>query len=239
VKILTLDIETTPNLAHVWGLWQQNVALVQLRESTNLLCLAAKWHGDKNVHFLSGDEMLNDVFGLLDEADAVITWNGDRFDLPHLNREFLEHNMGIPSPYASIDLLKTSRKKFKFPSNKLDYVASTLGVGSKTSHYGHKLWIDCMAGDERAWKLMEKYNKQDVRITEKVYDKLLPWISSHPSVAAHAGNMNGCPNCGSVKAQKRGFAYTAVSTFQQFACLSCGKWYRGAKRLATTDARAL
>lgn len=235
---MTLDIETTPNLAHVWGLWQQNVALVQLREATTLLCLAAKWHGEREIMFFKGTEM-EDIHDLLNEADAVVTWNGDRFDIPHLNREFIEHGMGIPAPYASIDLLKTARKRFKFPSNKLDYVSQVLGVGAKTSHTGHQLWIDCMAGDERAWKLMERYNKNDVRITERVYDKLLPWIERHPAIPSYLGVTEGCPNCGSTRATREGYSYTLTSRFQRFNCKGCGKWYRGSKRVDITEARGI
>ncbi len=38
-----------------------------------------------------------------------------------------------------------------------------------------------MNKDPAAWKVMEKYNKQDVLLLEKVYDRLLPWIKSHPN----------------------------------------------------------
>lgn len=239
MKLLTLDIETSPNLAMVWGLWNQNVSLSQLRESTKVICFAAKWHGSREVLF-SRD--ISDAFTLLEEADAVVTWNGDRFDIPHLNREFLEAGLGIPSPFASIDLLKTARKRFKFPSNKLDYVAQRLGVGAKLHHTGFQLWLDCMAGDEKAWKLMERYNKQDVRITEKVYDKLLPWIHNHPNPALVAGtgfDTLSCTTCGSPRIQKRGFATTAQSIFQQYNCQSCGKWFRGTRRVGSADMRGV
>lgn len=232
MKLLTIDIETSPCLAHVWGLWQQNVALVQLRESTELMCFAAKWHNERQIQFVSGHGMLQTAHDLLSEADAVVTWNGDQFDLKHFNREFIEHGMGIPAPFVSIDLLKTVRKQFKFPSNKLDYVASRLLGQKKTSHTGHQLWIDCMAGDERAWRLMERYNKQDVRITERLYDVLLPWIPNHPHVPLHDGyaDLECCPSCGSSKYQRRGFAYTSVSKYPRFSCLSCGRWFKGTAR---------
>lgn len=51
MKILMLDIEVSPNTAHVWGLWQQNVSINQLMESSYTLCWAAKWHGTKEVMF--------------------------------------------------------------------------------------------------------------------------------------------------------------------------------------------
>ena len=51
MKVLFLDIETSPNVAHVWGIWQQNVSLNQLMESSYTMCWAAKWQGESKVHF--------------------------------------------------------------------------------------------------------------------------------------------------------------------------------------------
>lgn len=185
MKLLTLDIETSPNLAHVWGLWQQNVGLNQLLESGEVICFAAKWYDVEKPSFFSTfhhgkDEMVSAAHALLDEADAVIHFNGQRFDIPHLNREFVEMELSPPSPYSQIDLLKVVKKQFRFPSNKLDYVTKALGLDHKVSHAGHTLWVKCMAGDYQAWEEMKKYNVQDVVITEQLYDRLLPWIPSHP-----------------------------------------------------------
>ncbi len=40
--------------------------------------------------------------------------------------------------------LQTSRSKFRFVSNKLDYIAQRLGLGKKTAHEGHELWLKVM-----------------------------------------------------------------------------------------------
>lgn len=237
MKILTLDIETRPNLVWTWGLWQQNVAIGQIVEPSSVICFASKWLGEREV-FFSRD--IHEAWDMLDAADAVVTWNGDKFDIPHLNREFIEAGLGLPSPYASIDLLKTARRKFKFQSNKLDYVAGRLLGEHKTSHTGFQLWLDCMKEDEKAWRLMEKYNRQDVKITEKLYKELLPWITNHPNPALRDGTGSGllsCPACGGSKLTKQGLAYTAVSTFQQYKCEFCGRWFRGNKREGGADAR--
>lgn len=56
MKILLLDIETSPNVAHVWGLWQQNVGTNQLLEASEVMCWAAKWYGEKDVAFMSNKD---------------------------------------------------------------------------------------------------------------------------------------------------------------------------------------
>ncbi|MEU0158994.1 ribonuclease H-like domain-containing protein [Streptomyces sp. NPDC006261] len=241
MKLLTLDIETSPNLAHVWGLWQQNVGLSQLLESGEVISFAAKWYGDDLVSFYSSfhnpkELMVEVAHDLLDKADAVIHFNGARFDIPHLNREFIEAGLTPPSPYAQIDLLKVVKKNFRFPSNKLDYVTKALGLDHKIHNSGHTLWVKCMAGDFQAWEEMKAYNMQDVVITEQLYGKLLPWITGHPSVGLYDGTEeDACTNCGGSNLQKRGFAATSVSKFQQYRCNDCGKWVRGNKRLSSVE----
>jgi len=228
MKILLLDIETSPNTAHVWGLWQQNVGLKQLLESSYVLCWAAKWLGDKEVLFDSVHQtrektMLKKIHKLIDEADAVVHYNGTKFDMPTLNKEFLLQGLNPPSPYKQIDLLRTMRSNFRFPSNKLDYVAQRLGLGSKTSHEGHELWVKCMAGDEEAWKVMEKYNKQDVVLLEQVYNRVLPWIKNHPNRNLFSDEAV-CPTCGSHSLQKRGTSVTTTLRYQRYQCKDCGTW---------------
>lgn len=243
MKVLTLDLETSPNVAHVWGLWQQNVSLSQLRESTQVISFAAKWLGERRVMFHSDhhdghEEMVTRAHELLDQADAIVHWNGASFDTPHLRREFLEAGLLPPSPFKEIDLMRVVKKNFRFPSNKLDYVSRTLGLSGKVSHTGHDLWIRCLAGDDKAWALMKKYNIGDVRLTEELYLKLLPWIHSHPSVALDAG-VDGCNRCGSTNLQKRGFETTAIGKFQRYQCQSCGGWLRSGKRVDSVDLRGV
>lgn len=235
-KILLLDIETSPNLAHVWGIWQQNVGLNQLLESSKTLCFAAKWLGEETVTFesiynTSHKKMLSKIHKMIDEADAVVHYNGTKFDMPTLNKEFLLANMPPPSPVKHIDLLQVAKKQFRFVSNKLDYVAQALGLGKKTEHMGHELWIRCMDKDAEAWEVMEEYNKNDVLLLEKVYYKFRPWIKHHLNLSIFNFEEVACPNCGSVHKQKRGYAYTTVSKFQRYQCTDCGNWYRGNKNL--------
>lgn len=234
MKILLLDLETSPNVVYTWGLWDQNVGLSQIVKPTEVLCFAAQWYGEKGIAFYSQHhdgrtEMVEAAHALLDEADVVMHWNGKRFDIPHLNREFVEAGLQPPSPYVEVDLLLTARKKFKFVSNKLEHVSRQLGLEGKVKHEGFELWTKCLAGDEAAWKRMKKYNKQDVQLLGELYEILRPWIPSHPSVRLYDGT-EGCPRCSSTSVQKRGLARTKTGEFQQFHCTDCGAWFRATKR---------
>lgn len=233
MRVLLLDIETSPNLAHVWGLWNNNVSLNQLQASTQMMCFAAKWLGEKPTYFLSEHKdgrpgMVLAAHALLDQADVVMHYNGKNFDVKHLNREFLEAGFTPPSPFKQIDLLLAVRKNFRFPSNKLQYVSTALGLAGKAKHEGHDLWVKCMAGDAAAWKRMEKYNRQDVLLLEELYEKLLPWIPSLPNRNLYGDS--GCPSCGSEDLYENGWAYTGASKFRQYRCGNCGTFFRGTKR---------
>lgn len=243
MNILTLDIETRPNLAYVWGLWDQNVGTNQIVASTEMICWSAKWVGKHKVTFRSvyhdgKEKMVRDLWDMLDKADVVVHYNGRRFDIPHVNREFLEMELTPPSPYKQVDLLAAVKRRFRFPSNKLEYVVQELGIGEKLKHEGFDLWVRCMANEESAWKLMRQYNINDVALTELLYERILPWIPNIPSHAAHDQDQV-CPACGSGKLQARGFSYTQQSRYRRYQCTNCGKWSRNTKAAAVVSVREI
>jgi uncharacterized protein YprB with RNaseH-like and TPR domain len=189
MKTLFLDIETTPMQVYAWGLWDQNISIDQIIKSTEMLCFGARWLGEKKVIFRSEhhdgkEEMLKELHKLMDEADVLVGWNSAGFDHKHINREFLENKMAPPSPTKDLDLMSITKANFLFPSNKLDYVAQKLEVGAKVKHSGFKLWLDCMAGDKKAWKMMKEYQIQDVNLLVDLYDILLPWFVTSSRVSS-------------------------------------------------------
>jgi hypothetical protein len=244
MRILLLDLETSPNLAYVWGLWQQNVSVNQMVSSTEVICFGARWYGQKKVQFSSihhdGKEaMLKAIHELIDQADAVVGWNSASFDIKHLNREFVENGLLPPSPHKDIDLMRVAKQRFKFPSNKLEYVAQKLEVGAKVKHSGFELWVKCMAGDEAAWREMKKYQIQDVNLLVELYEKLLPWIKNHPNRALIDGRPEACVNCGGNSINARGMEVTGAGVYRKYQCQSCGKWMRGAKSEGTSTMRSI
>lgn len=230
IKTLLVDIETSPSTAYIWSLWGENIPLARLIDSSTVLCWSAKWLDEKGVMFDSimdspPKRMIEGIHKLLEEADAVVHYNGNRFDLPILNREFIKNGHFPPAPYRSIDLLTTVKRKFRFISNKLDYVCEHLGLGKKhTTDF--KLWVDCMAKDPEAWKKMKEYNIQDVLLLEKLFHTIRPWITNLPNFGLYQVNAKACPTCGSESLQKRGFSYTNACKYQRYTCNACGSWFR-------------
>jgi hypothetical protein len=231
VKVLALDIETAPNTAHVWGLFNQNVGISQIMQTGRVMCWAAKWVGQKGITFFSehthGHEAtVRAAHDIISEADAVLTYNGRSFDLPTLNREFIKYEIGPPAPYHDIDLILTVRKRFRFASNKLDHICRELGIGKKTKHAGHELWVQCMNGDPKAWRVMERYNRHDVVLLEGLYQRVKPWIDQHPNAGLYQDGGEVCTNCGSHNIQRRGLQATKTHKYQRYQCQDCATWMR-------------
>lgn len=245
-RTLLLDIETSPNLVHAWGLFNQNIGLSQLVESSRMMCFSAKWLGDRKPTFYNdqrlvdldaaGPEMVFAAHDLMNEADVIVHYNGNSFDIPILHSEFVRCNLTPPSPSKHVDLYRVIKKYFRFPSGKLAYVSKALGLEGKLKTSGHELWTRCLEGDPKAWAHMRRYNMRDVALLEDLYKRLLPWISNHPSVALFNGT-DGCPNCGSDDLRREGFSYTLAGKYQRYQCRGCSAWSRAAKRTSTTALR--
>ena len=247
VRVLTIDIECSPSVAHVWGLWDQNVAINQIVEDGRMICFAAKWYGDEQTLFYSengkdGHEgMVRAAWELLNAADIVVTYNGISYDVKHLNREFVMLGLPPVERFKHVDLLRVVKKHFKFPSNKLDYVAQRLGIGHKVVHEGHGLWVSCMEGDTEAWQRMETYNRGDVTLTERLYDRLRPWcgVGMGVSLAVFHGGVLSCPACGGVERTSTGPVTVGVSRFDGYRCVQCGCVFRSQNRVGKPSASRL
>lgn len=231
-RLLVLDIETKPAKAYVWKLFDVNIGLEQLIEPSAPICVAAKFVGEKKIHFFSDwkdghESMIVGIHSLISEADALITYHGDGFDLPKLRGEFVLAGLAPPPPVTSIDVLKTV-KKLGFQSNKLAFVGPMLKVGEKVKNEGFSLWSSVMDGDKSAQNRMQTYCIGDVTLLEDVYLMLLPYVVNHPYLGDTGAGV--CGACGAHDFQKRGFRRTKSFLIQRLQCNSCGSWQDGVRK---------
>lgn len=235
-KILCFDIETAPILGYVWGLFQNDVALNQIKQDWFILSWAAKWIGDPNSKLMYMDQsrskdleddkrICKGIWKLLDEADIVVTQNGKKFDQKKLNARFVINGFQPPSSYKHIDTLQLAKKHFGFTSNKLEYMTDKLCTKYKklkTKEFqGFELWKACLSGNKRAWAEMQKYNKQDVLSLEELYTKLIPWDSS-VNFALYDEKVIPICSCGQKKFKRNGYTYTSSGKYQRYMCVNCG-----------------
>jgi uncharacterized protein YprB with RNaseH-like and TPR domain len=248
-KVLFFDVETTPITAYVWGLFDQNISLDMIKEDWTVLSWAAKWldsptvmyRDQRNVRDIKNDkELLRAIWSLLDKADVVVTQNGRAFDQKKLNARFVAHGLKPVSSFKHIDTLLLAKRHFAFTSNKLQYMTDKLCTKYKKLDHkefpGFEMWKECLAGNIKAWRCMETYNRHDVLSLEELYTKLIPWDSS---INFNLWNDLDCPvcKCGGKEWMKYGFAYTQASKFQRYQCKKCGAESRSGKNLFTKEDR--
>lgn len=234
-KIFLFDIETSPIVAHVWGLYDQNVGINQIVKDWHLLSWAGKWYGEKEIFYfdqrnskdLADDkEILEELKKKLDEADIVIGHNLIKFDVKKVNARFLFHKLKPPVPSRAIDTLRIARKYFAVTSNKLEFLAEFLKCKNKKSKHkkfnGHELWMECLKGNQAAFKEMESYNRMDVIVLEDVYNSLKAWDKTINFSIFEKDNL--C-SCGHRHFISRGHMTTNTGVFKRFSCKKCGKWY--------------
>lgn len=242
MKLLALDIETAPGTAYFFQTFKTTIGIEQIITPPRMLAISWQWMGEKKVHFMSEhhdgrEKMLDTTHALLDDADVVLHYNGNRFDLPWITGELLMDGYAPPAPVQSIDLYRELRKISRLPSGKLDYAAQRLLGKSKLATGGFGLWRGCMEGDEASWRTMKKYSIQDTALLLPLYERIRPYIKVHPNVAVINSMGHACPRCSGTRLQRRGSAVTSTRRYQRYQCLDCSAWSRGAHSTGTTELR--
>lgn len=227
-RILIIDIERRPMLSYHWAPKVDYIPPGMNVERGSMISFAAKWYGQRAVTFRSTfhdgfDAMLAEAWELMDAANIVVGYNSQGFDVKHLNEEFAKAGRTPPRPHKDVDLLRTARQRFRFPYNKLNEVCRDLGLELKLANDGWDLWLACIHDDPKAWATMKRYNVQDVKVTETLYDRLRPWIKGHPNVNMfRSERVSGCTSCGFADVEPNGFHYTPTRAYRMFVCGNCG-----------------
>lgn len=110
------------------------------------------------------EDELSLLWPIIEKADMLITFNGDHFDIPLLNKYYSGDLLKI----KSIDLLKEMQKSAG-RRMKLDQIAEgTLGVKKSGNGLEAIKWWK-----EGKIEMLKKYCLDDVRITKELYEYAL------------------------------------------------------------------
>lgn len=241
MKIVSFDLETLPDLREVMKVYAGLSAypgLTLKATHTTIICFGYKILGEKRAHvqcawdYPSWDKNVNDdkelcrfAYEMLHDADVVITHNGRKFDMKHLQTRLLKNGLPtLPTSIIHIDTRQIASKNLFSVNNKLDTLGSHFVGERKMENGGWGLWCDVLDRDPKAQETMRKYCKQDVLLLEKLYLKLRPLIKSLPNPnSCFKGNLH-CPNCSSQMLQKRGTMISKSGLRQRYLCQDCGSW---------------
>lgn len=241
-RIILFDIETMPIMSQVMknftGL--SNYPGLTLKGNINsVICFGYKVFGEKETHCLNAwdfkswkkdinddKELVKKAAEILTEADAIVTHNGKRFDLKFLQTRLLGHGLGPIPKIPHLDTCAQARTSMLMFSNRLNSLGEFMAQDKKLENGGWSLWEKVMARDPKSMKLMTDYCKQDVRLLEKVYKKLLPFMAGVPNYNIFTGtNLHHCPACGSTRVIKNGYRHTNVGSYQRYICRDCNSWH--------------
>jgi len=232
-KRLFFDIETSPNIGMFWSAgFKQRIDYDNIIKERAIICICYKWEGENEVSFLTWDKrqsdkkMLHNFIKVANQADELIGHNGDKFDLAWIRTRCLFHRIPMFPDYVTIDTLKVSRAKFRFNSNRLNYIGKYLGVGQKIQT-SYDLWKDIVLKNcAKSLDKMVKYCKQDVKLLEEVFEIM----SVHIKPKTHFGMIGksskyDCINCGSDDLLVHKRRFTAAGTEKiQCQCRTCHKF---------------
>lgn len=204
-KRLFFDIETSPNIGFFWEAgYKKDIPYDNIIKERSIICICYKWEHSSKVYSITWDSkqsdkaMIKAFIRIANDADELVGHNSDRFDLKWIRTRCLFHGIPMLPEYTTVDTLKISKGKFRFNSNRLDYVAKYLGVGAKNNKSGFDLWKGVlMDNNKKALKDMVDYCKNDVIILENVFKRL----NDHVKQKSHVGVIEGeyrwsCPKCG-------------------------------------------
>lgn len=233
VRILTIDVERFPGRWKSWDNMPRFLRADQMIQPPRIFCFAAKWlHEKKPVTFDERDghrRMIEAAWDLMSQADAIVTYNGTKADVPWLNEHFNDYKLGPAAPFKHVDLIKSNRQRFNLPYRSLDYLAGRV-VGAHKMKTDGELWDLCEVSDPEAYKRMLAYNAKDVTLTEQVMIELLPWLTDmpHMGMLVSDGESQRCYACARQITEAQRWSKPARAYVREYALYrcSCQAWNR-------------
>ncbi len=242
-KRLFFDIETSYNIVRSWRIgYNININHDDIIHERAIICAAWKWEGEDKVHYISWNNgcdknVVSKLIEVLGQATEVVGHNIERYDTSFILTRAIKHGILALPKYTQTDTLKMAKYKFNFNSNKLDYIANFLGLGTKYKHSGMSMWNKIIDYDlfktgtkndrDLALNEMIHYNIIDVTLTEEVYHRLK--LYTNPNT--HHGVLNDrpkftCPHDGSTNVQLVKTIVTASGSIKRLMkCNDCGQQF--------------
>ena len=203
-KIVLWDVEITGVTVSTWNLYPESIPYQNILQDWSMISVCWKELGKKRIYSSSiiddpkrfaknhkdDYHVIKTVRDALDDVDILVAHNA-KFDLKAFNTRLIVHDLPPLPKIQQIDTLREIKKVAKFTSNRLDYLASTLGNSGKMET-SPGLWLRASNGDKKAIEEMVKYNKVDVKILEDLYLRIRKYMTSHPNLAEPSSP--NCPN---------------------------------------------
>lgn len=242
-RIILFDFEVLPDLRQVMRVLKSigNYPGLTIKAQVNsIICCGWKEFGKREAVYCKNawdypgwkkdvnddKDLVTDIRELFLGADAIVTFNGKKFDWPVLLTRMAKHGLSPLPPIPHIDVRQVIKRHLHLVHNSLDN-ASRFFLNEKKGAHEWELWERTLDRDPDALKEMEKYCKQDVKLLEKLFRLARPYATGIPNHNLFTtSRANRCPKCQSTRIQKRGIKYTATIAYAQYWCRDCDGWFR-------------
>lgn len=252
LRVLFIDLETTPNLMAGFDLWQKYYDPSCILKERSLISVSWCWEHDLKMRHASlldcRTRLEKDVYDdyhvvkvvheLISQADVVVAHNGRKFDMKMFRTRALINGFPpIPEPII-LDTFEECKRYFKFNSNRLDYVGQVLGHGKKLKT-GQELWNRIVFPKSKrdrddAIRQMVTYNDRDTELLVDVYHTMLPWMQVGKVFNHVLDEHDDCPHCRKSSTLRHSPSWTVCTKaywYKRYRCTSCKGWATGKKNI--------
>lgn len=246
-KILVFDIECTGMILESYGLYNQNHSHKDIIEDWSILSYAAWFTDEDGIHYQDNRNnpdyrddraIIEGLHNLISQADWIVGHNSDKFDLKKFNTKAEKYNLPSRHDPVQYDTLKMLKARYALPSNSLDYAAKYFELKERKSLHGKfpgkMLFDECKKGNLEAWNELEAYNKQDVKVTWELFQRL---AKHDKKINLNAFYQKQTCICGNQEFFKNGLKYARNATYQIWRCKVCSKCFIGKENLIEKDIR--
>lgn len=154
-----------------------------------ILCATVKPAGGTAVTFRNTDyssfksqpwndkSLVKDLRDELEKYVVLVSYNGQRFDVPIVNTRLMKYGLKPISPAVKhCDLYFVTRYRMRLSSSSLESLLSHLALPEQKMKLSPDVWNRAGAGDREALELIAQRNVSDCVALEQAFDRLIPLL---------------------------------------------------------------
>lgn len=173
--------------------------------------------------------LIKEVAKILKPVDLHIYHYGNSCDWKFVQTRLMRWGNLPLNKSAAFDTCTVAKNRLSIKSNSLKSLAYFFELDEGKMEIPHDVWLLANAGDAAAIRKISERCRSDVRLTEQVYNKLMPLVENHPAIykmkkledGKYTERPRQCQSCCSTRIKSNGFTATAKTIKQRYRCTSC------------------
>lgn len=170
-----LDIETTglgADFGFILG------ACIKPANSSKIITLRIDDYADYKKDLCNDRLLVLDIKAALENFDVVAHYNGQMFDFPFIDTRLAIWGEKRATLMHDIDLLPIVKRKLRLNSNKLDTVATALGLKHEKTKLEPMVWQKASHGSRPDLNYIMHHCEKDVLVLEEAFIRLKGFIDT-------------------------------------------------------------